>query len=162
MKHLALPLVALTLTAMPVAGQELRAEAQLVYDCFLSAPTGTQIPKCLGYAAGQCQALPGGQTTVGITACIASETQSWDAILNEQYRLTRAEFRNRDAAGSGIDLAGPLLEAQRAWVTFRDAECGLTYKRWGDGSIRSIAHANCVLGFTARRTLGLRDMRGAS
>ena len=55
--------------------------------------------------------------------------------------------------------AEKLLEAQRAWIVYRDAECALDYAEWGAGSMRNIAHADCRLQMTAERTIELRRMR---
>ncbi|GFE65780.1 hypothetical protein KIN_28540 [Litoreibacter roseus] len=130
-----------------VAEQDVRA-------CFGDASVGETAPECLGSASGICQSHPQGQTTLGITACISAETAVWDAILNEQYGIAQQVFEARDP-----EISEALLKAQRAWITYRDAECGLSYTRWAGGTIRSIVHANCMMVFTAERAIELRDMR---
>ncbi|RKF14988.1 DUF1311 domain-containing protein [Roseovarius spongiae] len=123
--------------------------------CMAQTPLGVVQPDCIGRASNACQARPGGDTTIGITECIMAETQVWDAMLNEEYKAVRRMFRSE--GGEGLTVA--LRDAQRAWIAFRDAECGLAYSRWAGGSIRTIVAANCQLGMTAQRTLELRDMR---
>lgn len=157
MRHLIPALLVALLMAAPAQAQSLWADEGIVRGCFAGAAIGETQPRCLGAASGQCQALPGGSTTPGIADCIGAETSVWDKILNEEYQATRAQFRAADPGGA---LAQSLLDAQRAWIAYRDAECALTYQRWIGGSIRSIAHANCVMGFTSERAIGLRDMRG--
>src|SRR5262245_244029 len=53
--------------------------------------------------------------TVEMTNCILAETVRQDARLNESYRrlATKLSEERRKA----------LLEAQRAWIQFRDANC---------------------------------------
>ena len=77
--------------------------------------------------------------------------------MNREYKALRDDFRARDG---GEDLARQLRDAQRAWIAFRDADCGLVYAIWAGGSIRIIVAGNCHLDKTARRSIELRDMRG--
>ena len=138
--------------------QEASVDAGRVEACFEAAAVGETQPGCIGAASNACQRRPGGDTTIGITECVAAETAAWDEILNREYRATRDAL---DVEGEiGIDTGQALLDAQRAWIAYRDAECALTYARWQGGTIRSIAAANCHLVFTATRAIELRDMRG--
>lgn len=150
--------------AMPETGfaQQAEIETSIVRDCFENTEIGAMYPTCLGQASGKCQEQPGGSTTLGITDCILAETREWDAILNEQYQATQAVNAEADAAGysSLTDRTDALLNAQRAWIAFRDADCSARYAMWQDGTIRTIVGANCHLTMTAQRALELRDMRG--
>ena len=150
--------VAVAALAAPARSQEAAVDEARVRACFDGAAIGDTQPDCIGAASNACQQAPGGQTTPAIAACIAAETAAWDAILNDEYRATRAIL----AGGSdqAIDTEAALLAAQRAWIAYRDAECDLAYARWHDGTIRSIVGANCHLVFTATRAIELRDMRG--
>lgn len=153
MRRLAVAAIA---AALPiVAAAEIDRGA--VEACFAGTAIGVTAPPCLGDASNACQAEPGGSTTIGITDCIQTETAAWDAILNREYRATRDALSGTSAAG--IDTGQALLDAQRAWIAYRDAECALTYARWQGGTIRSVAAANCAMVFTATRALALRDMR---
>lgn len=121
---------------------------------------------CIGGVSERCRAVTaGGETTLGIVECALTETRAWDALLNEEYRATRDWARDMDRATAEhspefANRAQSLLEAQRAWIAFRDAECGLAYALWGSGSLRTVAGANCRMEMTAERTLALREMRG--
>jgi uncharacterized protein YecT (DUF1311 family) len=141
--------------AQPAAAQSLSVDEEAVRQCHGSAETGVTAPRCLGHASNTCQDQAGGSTTLGIVECIRSETAVWDDLLNEQYKSTRDAFKAR-----GDDLAEALVTAQKAWIDYRDAECSLHYERWIGGTIRTIVHANCMMGFTSTRALELRDMRG--
>lgn len=148
-------LIATIFLALPVSAQELSVDADVVEDCFAVTPIGQLSPLCLGAASNQCQSQsPQGRTTTGITSCITSETDVWDAILNSEYKQARDHM-----TGLRPDLADRLLAAQRAWIAFRDAECALAYERWTDGTLRGIVFANCRMVKTAARAVELRDMR---
>ena len=120
---------------------------------------------CEGRMAEACMTREeGGQTTVGMSLCTYAEGLVWDRFLNEEYRQTMAwakaadederhhfpEFAKREES---------LLAAQRAWIAFRDAECGLAYAVWGSGSMRQIAGSSCMTAMTAERTLELLSIR---
>ncbi|MEL6640669.1 MAG: lysozyme inhibitor LprI family protein [Pseudomonadota bacterium] len=143
--------------------QALSVDAEIVRACHDSAPFGETNPDCLGQAANVCQEQDGGGTTVGTVECVASEHSAWDALLNEEYQDLRAVFSARTGGGNdltGEELNASLLNAQRAWIAFRDAECGLQYDRYRGGTIRGIVGANCKMVMTASRALTLRDMAG--
>lgn len=105
----------------------------------------------------------GGHSTLGMTNCALSEAQVWDKYLNLEYRaaMDALEAMDTDEAEFFPEFANraeSLRAAQRAWIAFRDAECGLAYAMWGSGSMRNIAGSNCSLEMTASRTIELRDL----
>ena len=155
-------IAALMCAAQIGTAQELSVDTQIVRQCFENTEIGALYPSCLGQASGECQDQPGGSTTIGITDCILAETREWDAILNEQYSATQQANEAADAGGQSpvMDRSDALREAQRAWIAFRDADCGARYAMWQDGTIRTIVGANCHLTMTAQRAIELRDMRG--
>ncbi len=140
-----------------VHAQEPTIATGAVQACYAQTAIGDIYPACLGDAANACQAQPGGSTTLGIVTCITAETTDWDSILNEAYTDLRQQF---GARSDGATLTDSLRDAQRAWIAFRDADCGLQYDRWGGGSMRNIAASNCRMIMTASRALALRDMAG--
>jgi uncharacterized protein YecT (DUF1311 family) len=148
-----LVLILALLSAPPALAEGLRVDPAVVQDCYRSAAAGEDAPRCLGAASNACQALPGGATTVGIAECIGDETAVWDRQLNRAYKALQTRYKAR---GDGLSKA--LRDAQRAWITFRDAQCRLDYQRWAGGTIRTIVAANCQLTMTAGRALALRDM----
>lgn len=140
----------------------LGVDESAVRACHTSTPIGAIYPDCLGQASDRCQLQDGGGTTLGIATCISAETAVWDAILNEEYQALRAAFEGLNGGVGGAtsdELLIALRDAQRAWIAFRDADCGLRYTLYLGGTIRSIVGANCHMTMTARRALALRDMR---
>jgi uncharacterized protein YecT (DUF1311 family) len=81
--------------------------------------------------------------------CITAETTRQDARLNENYKklMSKISAKRREA----------LLEAQRAWVKFRDANCGYYYDPHG-GSAAHLASVDCVLSATADRATELKNL----
>lgn len=118
--------------------------------CFAQALQSPDDASCIGAAASPCMDQPLGSTTQGISQCLGAETDIWDGLLNRAYKARMAEITTNQKTA--------LRDAQRAWIAFRDADCGLQYQMFIDGTIRSNIHAGCLLDMTARRALALRDL----
>jgi len=88
-------------------------------------------------------------TTAGMHGCIAAETARQDTALNAAYkRLQQAIAPARKPA---------LLDAQRAWLKFRDANCGFRADPDG-GTLAGLSAASCVMQMTADRAQELGDL----
>jgi len=130
----------------------------------IAGRSGPDFLACVGRAADPCQDAPGGSTTVGMTACFAMEADLWDAELNRIWPALRKAAKAQDAVeadvmgGAFANFDDALLQAQRAWIAFRDAECALDYAQWGAGSMRSIAGAACRMDMTAERVARLSEL----
>ena len=85
--------------------------------------------------------------TLAIVDCIEAKTKVWDGRLNKAYK----DLPQRLGAGQ----LGPLKEAQRLWVKFRDANCAFYDAQ--DGTIRQIQAAECVRSMTKDRALELES-----
>lgn len=131
--------------------------------CYAAAEGAGAREACVGVVAEACMAADGGDySTVGMMECLSAETAVWDTFLNDEYRETRAVFEAMDVEETNpayARRAQALRTAQRAWIAFRDAECGLAYSRWGAGSMRMLDGAGCRQRMTAERALELRAMR---
>jgi Uncharacterized protein conserved in bacteria len=93
---------------------------------------------CLDKASG---------VTVEMITCISAETKRQDVRLNESYNKLGSKLSaNRKKA---------LLEAQRAWIKFRDANCRFYYDPEGGSSAR-VAADECLLNATADRVRELK------
>jgi uncharacterized protein YecT (DUF1311 family) len=136
----------------------------------LDAAADTQAAQaCIGrFAEGCMTAEADGQTTVGMMFCTLAEHDAWDDLLNREYRAAMAAAQAADVAEAEhfpehAVMADALRKAQRAWIAFRDAECGFAHAQWGAGTMRQIAGASCHLDMTAQRTIHLKflwdDMR---
>jgi uncharacterized protein YecT (DUF1311 family) len=81
--------------------------------------------------------------------CMGAEFTRQDARLNENYKrlMEKLSAKRKEA----------LLEAQRAWIKFRDANCNFYYDPEG-GSAAHLAGTDCNLNATANRATELRNL----
>ncbi|MGH8744752.1 MAG: lysozyme inhibitor LprI family protein, partial [Burkholderiales bacterium] len=66
--------------------------------------------------------------TVAIVDCVEAKTKAWNERLNKAYK----DLPQRLDAGQ----LGPLKDAQRLWIKYRDANCGFYGSQ--EGTIRQI------------------------
>jgi len=143
------------------------ATATCVDEAYASSPglSGHGVLDCVGRAAGACMMTPGGDTTVGMMACLDGELAYWDARLNAAYaeRITAAEAL--DAEMRTLGSAAPSIEdslraMQRAWIPFRDASCLYEQAQWMGGTGGGPATLACHMQETARQALKLEGWWG--
>ncbi|MBO6575518.1 MAG: DUF1311 domain-containing protein [Rhodothermales bacterium] len=88
-------------------------------------------------------------TTTGFMICMDRAGTEWDAELNEQYQLlmSRLEPPEQDA----------LRQAQRNWITFRDAERQLYSEMYGnrEGTMWRMVNIELIVGLTRDRAQAL-------
>ena len=131
--------------------------------CYANAASTPERQACIGVMSSACSAREeGGETTLGIVTCLMAEATVWDGFLNTEYQAVRARAKAADTDEAAYfpefaKRAEALLAAQRAWITFRDAECFRAYAEWGSGSMRNIASSDCQMQMTADRTIELRQ-----
>jgi len=159
--------LAMVLSAAGLArAQEMHADDLAAIEaCVAEHRTGGQVAmeeRCVGIVAGPCAETPQGQSTQGMNACFARESAAWDVLLNRVWPEMRARARAFDEANEVATLGLPsadqkLLASQRAWLTWREAECAARQAEWGAGTFGSNIHAFCWHELTARRTIALLD-----
>lgn len=156
----ALLAAALTLAPVMAQAQEVSYDEGLLIECLQSHDEGART-ECIGLASGACiEASEGGETTVGMTLCLAEEYDSWDALLNAVYSKLMAVEKAADteAAELGMDapkMADALKSMQRAWIAFRDTSCAYEVSQWGYGTGAGPANQGCMMDMTARQALEL-------
>lgn len=91
-----------------------------------------------------------GGTTMGMIECITTETQRQDARLNKAYKAVMADLSPARKK--------QLLEAQRAWLKFRDANCSFYDDRDG-GTLARVNANDCMMTATAERARELERFR---
>ena len=150
---------ALAALSGPALAGDASADAAMLDTCLAGADSRAAREDCLGLVSTACMdGRADGGTTLGITECRMAEAQAWDRHLNAAYADRMGEFTGMDAAEAEAAFAtraDSLRAAQRAWIAFRDAECGLAYALWGAGSMRGIAAADCRMTMTAERAVEL-------
>lgn len=148
-------LACLLLLTSGAAAQEVPIDRGLVKACFDTGRAGPYaLPPCVGDAAALCQQRSGGDTTLGIAECLMAETGVWSASMNAALERKMEELSQQEPG-----LSQALAETQAAWAAYRDAECGLQYRIWAGGSIRTIVAGHCHMHKTAARALEV-DMLG--
>lgn len=153
--------ILLALIPAPALAETIPAAVAAIEQCLGSASEVAQERDCIGVLSGRCMEHPEGQTTFGMMSCMGDEADAWDVLLNAEYQAARATAKSMDQ-NETADLkdyavrADDLRAAQRAWITFRDANCRAAYGIYGSGSMRQISGAQCRLRMTAERTIELR------
>ena len=93
--------------------------------------------------------------------CAAREYERADAIMNRQWSTTAAEMKRRDVNGeyprdARQGFFATLLDAQRAWLKYRDAQCASEGYLFRGGSMEPLLVSTCRTRLTEERTQQLR------
>jgi uncharacterized protein YecT (DUF1311 family) len=93
-------------------------------------------------------------TQQAMTQCAALKYKKADAALNDLYRQVRQRLTD-DAVHTQR-----LVDAQKAWLAFRDAECKFESRSGepGAGSVAEMALADCLTALTAKRSADFREL----
>jgi uncharacterized protein YecT (DUF1311 family) len=86
-------------------------------------------------------------STPEMVDCLMAQHAHWDKQLTIAYQQAM-----KDAVPAQKEK---LREAERAWIKYRDANCG--YYAAGEGSIARIDAAACMLNMTQKRAEELRN-----
>ena len=93
------------------------------------------------------------QTTVDMIECADKEYRAADQKLNQSYSAFK---KSLDAPGNAL-----LLEAQRAWLKFRDTNCALAADQARGGTMAPLLEIGCRTSMTEQRTKELDEwMKG--
>lgn len=137
-----------------------------VSDCVDVAEDAPEMKECAGRFASACmeEEPDWGYTTTGMYFCTEAEAAAWESVVQVQLvsaRITATEADASDVASEnnlteGLPYRVPsLLEAQRTWEAYRDAECLVQYLRWRGGTGAKLLGASCRLEMTAQRAVAL-------
>ncbi len=97
-------------------------------------------------AAAQCKDAV---STKDMQDCMDKEWKKSDAELNRVYQAALKKLKPEQAA--------LLKKAQRAWLTYRDAQCEADYKMFAGGSAAPLALTQCRVTLTQERSKTLKD-----
>ena len=81
--------------------------------------------------------------------CMDNEWKKSDAELNRVYQEASKKLKPEQAA--------LLKKEQRAWLTYRDAQCEADYKMLAGGTAAPLALTQCRVTLTQERTKTLKD-----
>ncbi|MBB3409132.1 uncharacterized protein YecT (DUF1311 family) [Rhizobium sp. BK316] len=100
------------------------------------------------------------ETQADMTSCAQARYDEADKGLNAQYKKTRAAMvaidKDLDADMKGAEQA--LLKAQRAWITYRDAQCENYGFQARGGTMEPMLVAGCLADLTDLRTKELKEL----
>ncbi len=93
-------------------------------------------------------------TTAEMNKCGEIRLKKANDELNRVYKRTLikvAELAKKSKIADKSSLKLRLIEAQRHWVKFRQADCEATYILWSEGSISSQIYLSCMIGKAEKR-----------
>ncbi len=110
----------------------------LLTPCFASDLYTPRLKNCLDKSGG---------VTITMIECISAEVNIHDERLNTNYKLLLASL--------SPSRKKELIEAQRAWLQFRELNCKFYYDPEG-GTLARVAANDCFLKRTAERANELK------
>lgn len=150
-----------TALAQPAPAQPYAAD---FFACLDAEP---QAETCIGRASQPCfRGEPDGETTLGMSMCLAMEGQLWEQELSRTYFEAILALRARDQSNREFfderfsGAAEALAASQATWRAWAEAECRLVYAEAGSGSIRNLDAGACDQRLAAARLMRLRDILG--
>lgn len=100
------------------------------------------------------------QTQADMTICAGKDHEKADKALNAAYQKLSKQLAERDktADASSKGATDALVTAQRAWVTFRDANCALAGFQARGGTMEPMLIASCLADMSSKRADELRQL----
>ena len=95
-----------------------------------------------------------------MTQCAGLDFENADKALNEAWPKLKADAQANDEGTGKTEYADALLASQRAWITFRDAECTWQAMEMHGGSGEPMLLYGCKARLTEQRIKQLQT--GAS
>ncbi|MGC5702170.1 DUF1311 domain-containing protein [Pseudomonas sp. NFXW11] len=92
--------------------------------------------------ADECSNAP---TQADLNLCANAQSKAADKQLNALYQQINQRLKDQPHSKK------LLVSAQRAWVAFRDAECGFSTSGVEGGSLYPLAYSQCITAVTKTR-----------
>ena len=154
-------LTALIALAAATPGQASSPSQEFVRACYERAKSQVELDFC---AAGEVEAKKhrvedaeavicfGKELTqMGMNSCAEQEFERADKALNLAWTNAKGWVKD-DPQASAL-----LLESQRAWLKYRDAQCAFIADENRGGSIVPLEHSKCLSNLTKERTEALTN-----
>lgn len=94
--------------------------------------------------------------TLEMNACAEQTLKKTDQELNRVYKKVMDSLAKETSPGlRAQDVRQQLVEAQRAWIEFRDKDCKATYTYNEAGTLRTLSYLGCRQVHTEHR---IRDL----
>jgi uncharacterized protein YecT (DUF1311 family) len=101
---------------------------------------------------------------VGLKECTHTAYSEADKVLTKTYRSIQAALKATQPGDSEADDKKEefkrLLASERAWISYRDAECDLRGVEMLGGSGEGLVIGSCLYSLTAQRVKDLDDLFG--
>ena len=122
------------------------------------ALTGIWMTLMMATAAGQEWNCDDPSTQTEMTVCAGQMYEAADGDLNLAWDIARSAAERMDEylAEGEVPAVEILLDAQRAWLTYRDKTCEAESLLGRGGTIQSQLRLNCLERVTRARTEDLR------
>lgn len=96
--------------------------------------------------------------TLEMNACAKTEFDKDEKTLNDTYQQLVQQITKPDQDGVRYgEVKKKLIEAQRAWITFRKKDCDAVYTYNESGTIRNLEFLGCMRAHTVQRTKELTN-----
>lgn len=97
-------------------------------------------------------------STAEMNACAKIEFDKDEKALNDTYQQLLKQITKPDQDGVRYsEVKKKLIEAQRAWVSFRKKDCDAVYTYNESGTIRTLEFLGCMRAHTVQRTKELKN-----
>ncbi|CAG7857461.1 hypothetical protein MCAMS1_02295 [biofilm metagenome] len=98
-------------------------------------------------------------TTPDINECASVEQEKVEVQLNAAYKkiIQKLDHPEPDFAEHYAVIKKDLVDAQRAWVKFREADCTAVYTLYRDGTIRNVMYIGCMQSRAEQR---MKELKG--
>lgn len=97
-------------------------------------------------------------TTPDLNACASIDQKKVETTLNKVYqRVLKSLDRSETSPQSSAAIRNAFVDAQRAWIKFREADCNAVYQKHVDGSIRTVMYIGCMQHHAERRIKDLEN-----
>jgi len=116
---------------------------QLLLTCSLISATAVQ--------ASDDNCFENAQTQAQLNGCAVEALNKADGDLNTLYHRMQERLKN------DINTKAMMVEAQRKWLTFRDAECKFFSSRSAGGSMSTLQMDDCLTKLTRTRVMELQN-----
>ncbi|MGE0210071.1 MAG: lysozyme inhibitor LprI family protein [Parvibaculaceae bacterium] len=80
-----------------------------------------------------------------LDACYGKVYEASDKELNALYKQIEGRLK------TDPDATKLLVASQKAWISFRDAECAFSTSKSAEGSVYPMLQAICLMGLTEKR-----------
>jgi uncharacterized protein YecT (DUF1311 family) len=108
------------------------------------------------------QSCENADTTADIVECANENYRIADAEMTGVWKAAYAKMKKLDLdnpprSKSELGYAQTLLDSQRKWIAFRDAQCRVVGNRMRGGSGQGYSTTFCLIDVTRGRTVELRE-----